>query len=185
MGYEQFKPGHFVWLEIMVFFVIFYSLICRHADLPMKVILLRSVGAALILSDVLKVFILARSDVKFTDYLPPDACSFDAYFVVLDSIRYDNPFFLQMLLVLFLPATITVVINFDVVEKDVTTYAFRRNYATRCHNRLSRVQIEYLMGHKLSDIRYQRSDFVDEDFLYEMYNKLRSNPVNSYYIGKN
>lgn len=58
--------------------------------------------------------------------------------------------------------------NFDVVEKDVTTYAFRRNYATHCHNRLSRVQIEYLMGHKLSDIRYQRSDFVDEDFLYEM-----------------
>ena len=41
------------------------------------------------------------------------------------------------------------------------------------------------MGHKLSDIRYQRSDFVDEDFLYEMYNKLRSNPVNSYYFGKN
>ena len=71
------------------------------------------------------------------------------------------------------------------VEKDVTTYAFRRNYATRCHNVLSRVEIEYLMGHKLSDIRYQRSDFVDEDFLYEMYNKLRSNPVNSYYFGKN
>lgn len=75
--------------------------------------------------------------------------------------------------------------NFDVVEKDVTTYAFRRNYATRCHNRLSRVQIEYLMGHKLSDIRYQRSDFVDEDFLYEMYNKLRNSPINSYYFGKN
>ena len=38
---------------------------------------------------------------------------------------------------------------------------------------------------RLFPVRYQRSDFVDEDFLYEMYNKLRSNPVNSYYIGKN
>ncbi|MBQ1775102.1 MAG: hypothetical protein IIZ95_02045, partial [Erysipelotrichaceae bacterium] len=74
--------------------------------------------------------------------------------------------------------------NLDVVEKDVTTYAFRRNYATRCHNVLSRVEIEYLMGHKLSDIRYQRSDFVDEDFLHEMYNKLRNNPINSFYFGK-
>ncbi|MBR2533983.1 MAG: hypothetical protein IKE50_04305 [Erysipelotrichaceae bacterium] len=74
--------------------------------------------------------------------------------------------------------------NFDVVEKDVTTYAFRRNYATRCHNVLSRVEIEYLMGHKLSDIRYQRFDFVDEDFLHEMYNKLRNNPINSFYFGK-
>ena len=110
LGYGQFKPGHFVWLGITVFFVIFYSLIYRRADLPMKVILLRSVGAALILSDVLKMFVLARSDVKFTDYLPLEVCSFGAYFIVLDSIWYDNPFFLQMLLVLFLPAAIMAII---------------------------------------------------------------------------
>lgn len=74
--------------------------------------------------------------------------------------------------------------NYDVVEKDVTTYAFRRNYATRCHNKLKRVEIEYLMGHKITDIRYHRYDFVDEDYLHAMYNKLQSNPINSYYFGE-
>ena len=74
--------------------------------------------------------------------------------------------------------------NYDVVEKDVTSFAFRRNYATRCHNNLSRVEIEYLMGHKLSDIRYHRYGFVDEDYLHAMYNKLKKNPINSYYYGE-
>ncbi len=41
------------------------------------------------------------------------------------------------------------------------------------------------MGHKITDIRYHRYDFVDEDYLHAMYNKLQSNPINSYYFGKN
>lgn len=70
----------------------------------------------------------------------------------------------------------------DAVEKDVTTYAFRRNFATHCFNSgFSRTELEYIMGHKMTDPRYRRFDFVDEDYLYEMYNKLKNDPVNSYY----
>ena len=110
LGYGQFTSGHFLWLAFTVVLTIFYSLAYKHADLTTKVILLRSVGIALILSDVVKMFILARSDVKVTDYLPLEVCSFGAYFIVLDSIWYNDPFFLQMLLILFLPAAIMAVI---------------------------------------------------------------------------
>ncbi len=72
--------------------------------------------------------------------------------------------------------------NYNVLEKDVTTYAFRRNYATKYHNKLKRVEIEYLMGHKLTDIRYHRYDFVDEDYLHAKYNKLQNYPINFYYF---
>ena len=110
MGYGQFTPGHFIWLAITAVFVFFYSLIYKHALPSEKIFLLRAVGAVLILSDVVKMFIIARSDVKLSEYLPLEICSFAAYFIVLDSIWYDRPFFLQMLLILFLPAAIMAVI---------------------------------------------------------------------------
>lgn len=75
--------------------------------------------------------------------------------------------------------------NFDIVEKNITTYAFRKSFASQSHNNLNRVEIEYLMGHKISDIRYQRYDFVDEDYLHVMYNKLKNNLINSYYFEGN
>ena len=110
LGYGQFTPGHFGWLSFTFVLVLAFTLAYRHAGLSSRILLLRSTGALLIMSDIVKMFVLARSDVKFTDYLPLEICSFGAYFIVLDSVWYDHPFFLQMLLILFLPAAIMAVI---------------------------------------------------------------------------
>lgn len=73
----------------------------------------------------------------------------------------------------------------DVEEKSVTTYAFRRNFATHCYNLgFTQTEMQYIMGHVITDIRYRRADFVDEDYLYLMYNKLKNNPINDYYFSK-
>ena len=110
LGYGQFKPGHFLWLTFTVVLTVLYTLAYKNAELSTRVILMRSLGAILILSDVIKMFVLRRSDVVFTDYLPLEVCSFGAYFIVLDSIWYDGSFFLQVLLILFLPAAIMAVL---------------------------------------------------------------------------
>ena len=104
LGYGQFKAGHFIWLSLTILFVVVYSVSYKNADLSLRVILLRSLSTVLILSDVIKMFILARADVRLSDYLPLEICSFGTYFIFLDSIWYDNSFFLQILLILFLPA---------------------------------------------------------------------------------
>lgn len=75
--------------------------------------------------------------------------------------------------------------DIDVEEKSVTTYAFRRNFATRCYNLgFSSTELQYIMGHKITDIKFRRADFTDEDYLYSMYNKLKNHPINDYYFNK-
>lgn len=67
--------------------------------------------------------------------------------------------------------------------KDVTLYAMRRNFDTHCYNLdFSSSQIQYIMGHEIQDKRFRRCDFVDEDYLLEMYNLLKEIPINKYYF---
>lgn len=73
----------------------------------------------------------------------------------------------------------------DVEEKSVTTYAFRRNFATHCYELgFTRTEMEYIMGHVLTDIRYKRADLTDEHLLILMYNKLKDCYINKYYFSK-
>lgn len=67
----------------------------------------------------------------------------------------------------------------DLGERDPTTYLFRRNMATHLYNLgFTLVQTLYYMGHKLEDTDLNRSDFTDEEFLYEMCVLLENHPLN-------
>lgn len=64
-------------------------------------------------------------------------------------------------------------------ERDPTTYLFRRNAATILYLLgFSLLQIYYYMGHELRDELFDRSDFVDEEYLYEMSLLLDNHPLN-------
>ena len=64
-------------------------------------------------------------------------------------------------------------------EKDVTTYLFRRNMATHLYAlHFMPLQIQYYMGHRLENTDLKRSDFTDQELLYEMSVLLDAHPLN-------
>lgn len=67
----------------------------------------------------------------------------------------------------------------DLGEKEPTTYLFRRNMATHLYTLgFSQLQIQYYMGHRLENTDLKRSDFTDEELLYEMSVLLDAHPLN-------
>lgn len=67
----------------------------------------------------------------------------------------------------------------DLGEKEPTTYLFRRNMATHLYTLgFSQLQIQYYMGHRLENTDLKRSDFTDEELLYEMSLLLDRHPLN-------
>ena len=109
-GYGQFTTKHFLWLAATALFVVGFILLYVHASAAEKILLLRTAGASLILIDVIKMILIGFSDVKLSEYLPLELCSFAAYFIVCDSLWTGNTFFPDMLLTTFLPAAIMAVI---------------------------------------------------------------------------
>lgn len=63
-------------------------------------------------------------------------------------------------------------------DRDITTYTFRRNAATHLFILgLKLEHIQYLMGHKIWNIAYQRHHFSNDDLQYELYLKTRQRPI--------
>lgn len=110
-GYGQFGTGHLVWLFLTVLFTVGIVFVYSRLPVLQRVVLLRLIAAVLIIIDVIKMIIIRFSDVKFTEYLPLELCSFAAYFIVVDSIWTGNTFIKIMLLTLFLPAAIMAVLS--------------------------------------------------------------------------
>lgn len=72
--------------------------------------------------------------------------------------------------------------EYDLGEKDVTTYLLRRNMATHLYTLgFSVLESQYYMGHKMEGTPLKRSDFGDETFLYNMWVKLQNHPLNKAY----
>lgn len=106
LGYGQFTPAHFLWIAVTFLCIIAGVWYYLGADTAAKLVFLRSIGAVLIAIDLVKMVIIARSDVVFSDYLPLELCSFAAYFIVIDSLIPDNTIVSLMLVTLFLPAAL-------------------------------------------------------------------------------
>lgn len=71
--------------------------------------------------------------------------------------------------------------EYDLGEKDVTTYLLRRNMATHLYTLgFSTLESQYYMGHKMEGTALKRSDFGDETFLYKLWKMLQYHPLNSY-----
>lgn len=69
--------------------------------------------------------------------------------------------------------------EFDLGEKDVTTYLLRRNMATHLYSLgFSVLESQYYMGHEMEGTGLKRSDFGDEEFLYSLWQKLQKHPLN-------
>ncbi len=109
-GYGQFSFGHFVWLLLTVLLTALTAWLYRHGGPADKLLILRSIAAALMILEALKMFLMWRTGVSVSENLPLEICSFAAYSIVLDSIHPERPFFSMMLLVLFLPAAIMAVL---------------------------------------------------------------------------
>ena len=63
-------------------------------------------------------------------------------------------------------------------EKDPTAYLLRRNYATHLAILgFSNAEIQYLIGHDVEDAYEVRNEFVDDDRLHLMYEKLLQRPL--------
>lgn len=110
LGYGQFSKTHIFMIILTVIFTAVISVVYKGAGPDQRVIILRSIAATLMIIEVWKMILIARSDVKLSEYLPLEICSFAAYSTVFDSIWPDNTFFPIMLLTLFLPAAIMAII---------------------------------------------------------------------------
>ena len=63
-------------------------------------------------------------------------------------------------------------------EKDQSAYLFRRNFGTHLHVLgLSEAEIQYVLGHDIEDAYLSRGDFMDEDKLYAIKQKLDRRPL--------
>ncbi|MBQ1466992.1 MAG: YwaF family protein [Solobacterium sp.] len=109
IGYGQFTPAHFVWIAASAMFVAVISFVYSISGLADRYTILRTIAAILIIIDVIKLVLIGYSDVKVTEYLPLELCSFAAYFIVIDSIFPENTITPLMLLIVFLPAAIMAV----------------------------------------------------------------------------
>ncbi len=110
MGYGQFTVKHLIWLVLTAAFVIITAVCYGQADSAHKILILRVIAASLIIIDIIKMILIWFSDVKFSEYLPLEICSFAAYCTVCDSIWIGNTFFPEMLVTLFLPAAVMAVL---------------------------------------------------------------------------
>ena len=110
IGYGQFTPAHFVWIAASAMFVAVISFVYSISGLADRYTILRTIAAILIIIDVIKLVLIGYSDVKVTEYLPLELCSFAAYFIVIDSIFPENTITPLMLLIVFLPAAIMAVV---------------------------------------------------------------------------
>lgn len=110
MGYGQFTREHFIWIAITLVSAAAFVFGYAKALPAEKILMRRTVGAVLIIIDIIKMILIAFQDVKFSEYLPLELCSFAAYSIVLDSIWPANTFFPLMLLTLFLPAAFMAVL---------------------------------------------------------------------------
>ena len=69
--------------------------------------------------------------------------------------------------------------NGESIEKDPTTYIFRRNFcSTTKILRLTEAEIHFCMGHSMKNDRETRDMFFCDDLQYEMYLKLNNHPIN-------
>lgn len=69
--------------------------------------------------------------------------------------------------------------DYDSIEKDPTTYLFRRNFATHLYTLGFPIEwCQYYMGHLIENDIIKRSDFNDEEFLYQMALLLENHPLN-------
>lgn len=69
--------------------------------------------------------------------------------------------------------------EYDAFEKDPTTYLFRRNFATHLYILGFPTEwCQYYMGHLIENDILKRSDFNDEEFLYQMALLLEKHPLN-------
>ncbi len=110
LGYGQFSAAHFILMALTVLFTVIITIAYHGSDANGRIIILRSIAATLMIIEVIKMILIWFSDVKFTDYLPLEICSFAAYSCVFDSINPQNEFFSILLLTLFLPAATMAII---------------------------------------------------------------------------
>lgn len=110
MGYGQFAKAHLNWMVLTALFTAVIAFVYAGADHTGKMTILRVIAAALMISEIFKMVLMAKTGVKISEYLPLEICSFGAYFIVLDSISASVPFFGVMLLTLFLPGAIMAVV---------------------------------------------------------------------------
>ena len=109
-GYGQFTPAHYGLIVFTVLLTIVTTVAYGASNAHTRIVILRTIAATLIISDIIKMIVIALSPVKFSDYLPLELCSFAAYSIVCDSIVPDNTFFPVLLVTLFLPAAIMAII---------------------------------------------------------------------------
>ncbi len=67
----------------------------------------------------------------------------------------------------------------DLQEKDVSTYLFRRNFATHLYNLgFSLTDSQYYMGHAMDNTPMRRADYANEEYLHHLLTLLLRHPLN-------
>ncbi len=110
-GYGQFTASHFIWIAVTILFTAAVSFLYKSFGPVQKLILLRTLSFTLIIIDIIKLIVIAvTKEVKVSDFLPLELCSFAGYSIFFDSLFPGNAFFPQLLVTLFMPAAIMAVV---------------------------------------------------------------------------
>lgn len=110
-GYGQFSAAHFVWLFISAVFVTVTALIYKGSDPTQRIMILRILASALLISEICKMIsIRITAPDLVAEYMPLELCSFAGLSIILDAVWPANTFLPQLMMTLFLPAALMAVI---------------------------------------------------------------------------
>lgn len=106
LGFGQFSVAHLVWVAAMVLLIVATAVLYKKGGDALRLNIRKAIAFTLIGSDILKLCVMALTPVDATKYLPLEICSFASYAIILDSLWPNNKLVPQMLVLLFLPATL-------------------------------------------------------------------------------
>lgn len=110
VGYGTFSKKHLLMLLGVILFTFLITSIYIHSNVAIQSVLRKSIAIILIISEIMKLFVIHRNHEDVLNYIPIEICSFGAYCIVIDAFHLDPTFVRVMLLILFLPAAIMALI---------------------------------------------------------------------------
>ena len=106
LGFGQFSLTHILYILLSVLLIAFIIRRYKSADDDSRLMIRKAIAVSLLTLEAVKMIVMCVTEVKASNNLPLEICSFAEYTIVLDAFLKDNKVLRKILLYLFLPAAI-------------------------------------------------------------------------------
>ena len=104
VGFGTFSAAHFIWLALMAAGIALFAAGYRRCGARGRDNMRKALALFIILFEILKICVMALTDVPVKEYLPLEVCSFAEYSMLVDALWPQEHLLRQPFLFLFLPS---------------------------------------------------------------------------------